>query len=76
MVFDDVAVFGGYGHQEQILHGDVEENIFVRLHVGMLLVGFDELGEGEVDVFDCVASHALELPGYDQLAVFVADAHC
>jgi hypothetical protein len=41
----------------------------------VLLVGVDQLGEGKIDIFDCAASHPLELPRQDELAVLVADAH-
>lgn len=42
----------------------------------MLLVGFYQFGEGEVDIFHCVSGHAFELPRYNELPVFVADSHC
>ena len=39
------------------------------------MVGFDELGEGAVDVLNCVLGHALELTRKGQLTVLVADSH-
>ena len=42
----------------------------------MLLVGFYQFGEREVDILHCISGHSFELPGYYQLPVFVADSHC
>lgn len=41
----------------------------------MLLGGLDQLGEGSVDLLDCILRHALKLTGERQLPVLVADAH-
>jgi hypothetical protein len=76
LVLDDVAVLGGHHDQVERLDGDVEEGVLVRLHVGVLLVGIDELGKGTVDVLHRVLGHALELPRESQLPVLVADSHC
>ena len=66
LVLNHIAVLRNHQHQKQLLvNRDVQKGVLIALDIGVLLVGVNEFGEGEVDVLDLSTGEGLvELAGH------------